>query len=671
MVGTNEELGPDDDDPKLRIYLPSQDSGVDSTEYLNRYIKREFPAQDGAAAVYSIPKTFRKSGEKQASLAEQEVFTKLTKFGQNAKFRNLWMIFFHGTSYAGHSFRNQRVGKLMIREHDFVVFATFNDSRFVTLIEVKSTNDNNRSNLEKTSDAKIIKNNKRSAQHQLRDHLEVLQNILGGNPLEKGVQNYVMWPFLTPYTRDPRQQVTKRWKEDHNLHVFEDTISDQSKFDQWFYDNVLSGANVDEGIFTKLLNRFIILGCGAFVDEIDRGLVALLTQEQMELLSGEVGRRDKVLVVHGAAGTGKTMLVLRKLQQLYHDGRLNEHNRALYICYWPGIRYDMELKMEALGIRKYVDTTRFYISLSDFFKNNQNAYKHVFMDEAEAICLALDGAIIGNTLSAIYRCYHAGNCSLKSCPNAILHSDNILEKLQSHDGTNWGELWFMVDINQASLFLPKHSPQILKTPSLILSKVMRSTGFIFEVFRQFYSVPMPLLPKEILQNVNIPEITIGHHVWGPPVYWVDSQNNIDKMIARVIIDLCSSKGIKAHDLCVIPFLVNEKLIPESINKYIDAEFVENSFRPNAVRDVELFLKHREINQFLIAWALRVKGLEFKVVIMAVDEDDFDYKDAEDRKKAYIMASRCTSLLIVVSNEKIRNSLDLDGSFQKYPFCTNL
>ncbi|XP_064213916.1 uncharacterized protein LOC103314418 isoform X2 [Tribolium castaneum] len=588
MVGTNEELGPDDDDPKLRIYLPSQDSGVDSTEYLNRYIKREFPAQDGAAAVYSIPKTFRKSGEKQASLAEQEVFTKLTKFGQNAKFRNLWMIFFHGTSYAGHSFRNQRVGKLMIREHDFVVFATFNDSRFVTLIEVKSTNDNNRSNLEKTSDAKIIKNNKRSAQHQLRDHLEVLQNILGGNPLEKGVQNYVMWPFLTPYTRDPRQQVTKRWKEDHNLHVFEDTISDQSKFDQWFYDNVLSGANVDEGIFTKLLNR-----------------------------------------------------------------------------------YDMELKMEALGIRKYVDTTRFYISLSDFFKNNQNAYKHVFMDEAEAICLALDGAIIGNTLSAIYRCYHAGNCSLKSCPNAILHSDNILEKLQSHDGTNWGELWFMVDINQASLFLPKHSPQILKTPSLILSKVMRSTGFIFEVFRQFYSVPMPLLPKEILQNVNIPEITIGHHVWGPPVYWVDSQNNIDKMIARVIIDLCSSKGIKAHDLCVIPFLVNEKLIPESINKYIDAEFVENSFRPNAVRDVELFLKHREINQFLIAWALRVKGLEFKVVIMAVDEDDFDYKDAEDRKKAYIMASRCTSLLIVVSNEKIRNSLDLDGSFQKYPFCTNL
>ncbi|XP_044263120.1 uncharacterized protein LOC123010340 isoform X2 [Tribolium madens] len=666
-------MDPEDDDPKLKIYLPSQDSGVDSTEYLNRYIKREFPTQDGAARVYSIPRVLQKSGEKQASLAEEEIFNKLTQFGRNDKFRGLWMLFFHSTSYAGHSFRNQRVGKLMIREHDFVVFVTFKGGHFVVLVEVKSTNDNNtRINLEKISDAKIIKNNKRSAQHQLRDHLEILQNILGEKPLQKGIQNYIMWPFLSPNTRDPKQQVTKRWKEDHNLHVFEDTISDQLKFDDWFFDNVLSGANVDEGTFFKLLNRFIILGCGTFVDEIDRGLMALLTQEQMELLNADVERREKMLVVHGAAGTGKTMLVLRKLQQLYQDGKLNEQNRALYICYWPGIRYDMEMKMEALGIRKYVDTIRFFISLSDFSKNNKNSYKHVFMDEAEAIFLALDGAIIRNTLNAIYRYYHDGNCNLKSCPDAIVHSsDNILEKIHTHDGTNWGELWFMVDINQASLFLPKPSPQILKTPSLILTKVMRSTGFIFGVFKQFYSVPMPLLPKKILQNVNIPEITIGHHVCGPPVYWVNSENNIDKVLARVIIDLCSSKGIKAHDLCVIPFLVNEKLIPETINKYINEEFVENSFRPNAVHDVEHFLKHKEINNFLITWALRVKGLEFKVVIMAFDGDDFDYKNAEDRKKAYIMASRCTSLLIVVSNEKVKDDLDLDRCFQKYPFCTNL
>lgn len=124
---------------------------------------------------------------------------------------------------------------------------------FIVLLEVKSTNDTAKTNIEKTSDAKVIKNNKRSAQHQLRDHLEVLANLLGENPR---VQNYIMWPFLSPYTRDPQQQITKRWKEDNNLHVFEDTISDQCKFDDWFYENVLSGATIDEHIFVKLLNRF-------------------------------------------------------------------------------------------------------------------------------------------------------------------------------------------------------------------------------------------------------------------------------------------------------------------------------------------------------------------------------------------------------------------------------
>jgi len=43
-------------------------------------------------------------------------------------------------------------------------------------------------------------------------------------------------------------------------------------------------------------------------------------------------------VVHGIAGTGKTMLVVKKLQLLHEKGLLNSDNRALYICYWPGIR---------------------------------------------------------------------------------------------------------------------------------------------------------------------------------------------------------------------------------------------------------------------------------------------------------------------------------------------
>lgn len=76
------------------------------------------------------------------------------------------------------------------------------------------------------------------------------------------------------------------------------------------------------------------------MDEIKEEMLALLTQEQLQLLNNEYCQTNngKPLVVHGAAGTGKTLLVLKKLQQLHKNGKLSENNRALYICYWPGIR---------------------------------------------------------------------------------------------------------------------------------------------------------------------------------------------------------------------------------------------------------------------------------------------------------------------------------------------
>jgi hypothetical protein len=47
-------------------------------------------------------------------------------------------------------------------------------NKHVTLVEVKSTSDTSYNGM-KPSDAKMIKNSKRSAQHQLRDHIELLE----------------------------------------------------------------------------------------------------------------------------------------------------------------------------------------------------------------------------------------------------------------------------------------------------------------------------------------------------------------------------------------------------------------------------------------------------------------------------------------------------------------
>lgn len=333
----------------------------------------------------------------------------------------------------------------------------------------------------------------------------------------------------------------------------------------------------------------------------------------------------------------------------------------------------MQIKLKALGLDEYVDTTRFYISLTGFLTKTNKTYKHIFMDEAEAICLAFSETISHNTITTIFQHYHDGNCTISHCKTSDLAVHTGIR-----DQEEWGELWFMVDINQASLFLPKFSPNILKAPSIILTKVMRSTVSIFNLFKQFYSVPMPLLPQKILKDINLSTISIGHHINGPPTFWVDSDEvlcsdknkKIQLAVVHVITDLCGTKGFTPNEICVIPFLFNEHFMLENVNKEIEGLFVENGFRPNATGDVEEYLANKKINDFLIAWALRVKGLEFKVVIMVFDENEFDLQDAEDRKKTYIMASRCTCLLILVAPKAVRNTLDELNVTRMYPFGIN-
>lgn len=130
----------------------------------------------------------------------------------------------------------------------------------------------------------------------------------------------------------------QRWAEDGNLHVFEDIISEQKIFNEWFLTNVITTNNCRDSLFDHLLHRYIVLSCGLFMDELDKNLLALLTRQQLELLETDICKKGGSLVVHGIAGTGKTLLVIKKLQQLHEKGELNAKNRALYICYWPGIR---------------------------------------------------------------------------------------------------------------------------------------------------------------------------------------------------------------------------------------------------------------------------------------------------------------------------------------------
>ncbi|XP_066150369.1 uncharacterized protein [Euwallacea fornicatus] len=637
----------------LRLYLPPSITGEAPylKKMLYRYLQSEFPPQT-QTVVYSIPKTFCKNGEMQGCKAEELVFQRLKQL-QTLNIPDLWISFFHSAVYGGYSNRNHRLGKLMIRENDFVVFVKY---------LVKSTNDKGtiKHNLEVTADSKIIKNNKRSAQHQLRDHLEILQNSLGCEMIGE-IQYHILWPFLGQFTKDPKQQIIRRWAEDKNLHVFENVIEQQQEFNKWFLQEVLSQGGCSDRTFAHLLNRYVALSCGVFMDEIDREMMALLTQEQLNLLQNTRCRKGGALVVHGTAGTGKTLLILKKLQLLYETGQLNGENRALYVCYWPGIKCEVEQKIRHLGIADYVDTVRFYITSCDFLKNNKNSYKHIFMDESEAIILSFETEIVQNTFYRLYKAYHDGNCPRKECglatPEAFQqHPVSRLLKFHIEEKILWGELWFLVDTNQALMSLPKRSLDILKTPNVTLTKLIRSTTHICTFFS---AVTQNFIPPEQLSFLKTAK--------EPPIFWVPRKSNISQTVSEVIVDLCATKGIKPRDICVIPFLQNEMLSVGAINSQICQKFVENAFRPEAISDVEAFLTDKKPYEFLIAWALRVKGLEFKVVVMVIDEEQFDQEDADDRRKVYVISSRCTCMLVVISDEQLKKAVGLNDLAEEYCF----
>lgn len=62
----------------------------------------------------------------QASHAESHVFHCL----QELDIPGLWLVFFQGRSYGGKSFRKERNGKLVMREHDYVFFTSYNGQCF-------------------------------------------------------------------------------------------------------------------------------------------------------------------------------------------------------------------------------------------------------------------------------------------------------------------------------------------------------------------------------------------------------------------------------------------------------------------------------------------------------------------------------------------------------------
>ncbi|XP_037079388.1 uncharacterized protein LOC119100394, partial [Pollicipes pollicipes] len=692
---------------EVGVYLPAVDDVGRHLQQLepilNSYVAREFPLLlTNESAVYSLPSVYIPSEKQQASEAERVVFELL----RGLRAPSLGLLFFHGRHYAGRSAKHASGSSLITREHDYVLLARYGGKFYVLLVEVKSTSDS-QSEMLKTSNAREVKDQKRSALNQLRRHREVLAQQL--NIDEDFIPGFIMWPFLCGRSVDVRtNQSNMRWQAE-DFHLFCDTLASAELFQRWFVQRLAFTPDLALADWNKLLHRFLLLSCGASVRELGGELdvamsrdmdrtVAMLSVTQHRLLHTRPQplHVDTVhpLVIQGAAGTGKTLIMIKKIEMLYNTGELSAESRALFLCYWPGIRTEVIQRLQRLGI-KHVVTQRISIS-NDWFirwcRQQRTGFRHVFVDELESVLISPLCAQIVDEIAALYvgsgdvdiagrvsgdggehappvaespddaepmevdRC-----CSSCDTIRRVASGGGFCEPaLEAAPGpvptaAAVGHFWVSVDENQRTVPAVFRSVHIPPEPHLRLTSVYRSTRNVFNLFRRLCDCAA--------------DLSVAHAVDGPPVFWVDlaAFGDCTTAVAALVVDLTGAKGFLPGDICVMPFFDDNSVDVDALNEQLRACYQPGSLVPQAVRGVEALLESRLRSLFCITWLLRMKGLECPVVVLVLPADDVDMTDVLDQRKLYTMMSRCTCLLLLLTEAEVVAQLDPSGGVKQYCF----
>ena len=218
-----------------------------------------------------------------------------------------------------------------------------------------------------------------------------------------------------------------------------------------------------------------------------------------------------------------------------------------------------------------------------------------------------------------------------------------------------GHFWVSVDENQRTVPAVFRSVCIPPEPHLRLTSVYRSTRNVFNMFRQLCDCAA--------------DLNVAHTVDGPPVFWVDLAAFADSTaaVAALVVDLTGAKGFQPSDICVMPFFDDNSVDVEALNARLRAGYQPGSLVPQAVRGVEALLEARDRSLFCVTWLLRMKGLECPVVVLVLPAEDVDVTDVLDQRKLYTMMSRCTCLLLLLSQREVVTQLDPSDRVRQYCF----
>ena len=367
--------------PQNPVYIPACDPMMLKpplllSDALGEYIHREFSnLYSSDRHLYMVPRSFSRSGDpakEQAENAEELVYKRLQECGLSG-------VVFHGREYTKK--RDDGLG-MTFKEHDFVFLERTGK---VCLLEVKSSADQLTKGVLFLSGGKSIADSRRTAMHQLQTHIKFFHEkfCVGQQVLAQ----CILWPFLSRYNQTKQE----RFRKDTELkHAFADILMDQESFNMWMLRVMENVTPLDKLTWTKLLQWFVLLSCGVVLEEIEglqNSLYVILSQEQLDAISREPMGSDQPLVIDGPAGSGKSLLILLKLAELWKEGLLAQESQAVVLCGRKCI--GMEQVVRQFLLKKNIEQVTVkcmpvsHEPFQEWCEKNQEAYKYVFVDAAE------------------------------------------------------------------------------------------------------------------------------------------------------------------------------------------------------------------------------------------------------------------------------------------------
>ncbi|XP_078655737.1 uncharacterized protein LOC144902295 [Branchiostoma floridae x Branchiostoma belcheri] len=440
---------------------------------------------------------------------------------------------------------------------------------------------------------------------------------------------------------------------------FREDIQSVADFEKWWQKNVHRTGRVpefSEEMYKLMATRFvgprvITESCQLkdVIDKTHKTIIKIWTKDQLSIMT----QNEQKQYIAGPAGSGKTMLLLDKAQEV--AGNLKDNERILIMCFnkplslyldtmvnnfpnaeqvvvrtfvsqlkkikgsdWKGLPKKESEKLELVS--DCVQKLDLMQSNSDLGMRNSYKYEHVFVDEGQDM--------YGRWVDLV----------------KLLHDDVV----GSNEERRYR--WVFFDSNQSVHFGSQNSlPQEIIDSAKPMNRIVRNTRNIFECSQKFLS-------PEVQRAAEL-----DHSIVGKQVKWIDSLPTVThqvspsdvlrkgaELVIQEIVDL-ESESVQRSDIVVLTKdVVERNEVCEKLELYRDEFNI-------LIQDAQEAILSPNTSAIIVDSIRRFKGLERKVVILF--DPPIDEEGSVKRDLNYVAMSRCFCYLVIVTSQDKKQKYD--------------